>query len=87
MGSGLATVVSAEPGALGDLAVDGTNCLVVPTHDPSEWANALSLVVREHDFRRSLAEHGRQTILSRWTLEHSVDAMVAGFRLGVLQGT
>jgi glycosyltransferase involved in cell wall biosynthesis len=87
MGSGLATVVSAEPGALGDLAVDGTNCLVVPTHDPSEWANVLSLVVREHDFRRSLAEHGRQTILSRWTLEHSVDAMVAGFRLGVLQGT
>lgn len=86
MGSGLATVVSSAPGALGDLAVNGTNCLVVATHDPADWAEALTSVVRDHDLRQSLSEHGRQTIQRRWTIEHSVDAMIAGFRLGVLVG-
>ena len=86
MGSGLATAVSTAPGALGDLAVDGTNCLVVATHDPADWAKALTSLVRDHELRRSLAERGRQTIVRRWTMEHSVDAMIAGFRLGVLAG-
>jgi glycosyltransferase involved in cell wall biosynthesis len=86
MGSGLATVVSSAPGALGDLAVNGTNCLVVATHDPADWAEALTAVVQDHDLRQSLSEHGRQTIIRRWTIEHSVDAMIAGFRLGILVG-
>ena len=86
MGSGLATVVSTAPGALGDLAVNGTNCLVVATHDPADWAEALTSVVQDHDLRQTLAERGKQTIARRWTMEHSVDAMIAGFRLGALTG-
>jgi glycosyltransferase involved in cell wall biosynthesis len=84
MGSGLATVASTAAGALGDLAVNGVNCLVVTTHDPKDWADALTSIVKDHDFRQSLAERGRQTIARRWTMEHSVDAMIAGFRLGAL---
>ena len=84
MGSGLATVASAAPGALGDLAVSRFNCLVVNSHRPSDWAEALERLVRDHDFRRSLGERGRATIARRWTMEHSADAMVAGFRLGLL---
>ena len=84
MGSGLATVVSTAPGALGDLAVSGSNCLVIDGHRPQDWADALERLIREHDLRRSLAARGRATITRRWTMEHSADAMIAGLRLGLL---
>ena len=86
MGSGLATVVSKAPGALGDLGVDGTNCLVVATHEPQDWASALEQLVHNHDLRRALAERGRATIIRRWMIDHSADAMIAGLRLGLLAG-
>ena len=84
MGSGLATVVSTAPGALGDLAVSGSNCLVIDGHRPRDWAEALERLVRDHDLRRSLAARGRATITRRWTMEHSADATIAGLRLGLL---
>jgi glycosyltransferase involved in cell wall biosynthesis len=84
MGAGLATLVSSAPGALGDLAVDGTNCLIVEAHTPEAWAQALSRVVVDPGLRRSLGAKAHQTVARRWTLEHSADAMIAGFRLGGL---
>jgi glycosyltransferase involved in cell wall biosynthesis len=86
MGAALATIVSDAAGALGDLAVDGTNCLVVPTYEPEAWAKALRRVVLDEDLRRALGERAAQTIARRWTLDHSADAVVAGFRLASIVG-
>jgi glycosyltransferase involved in cell wall biosynthesis len=86
MGAGLATLVSNAPGALGDLAVDGVNCLIVPTHEPEAWARALRRVISDQDLRTALGEHAEQTITRRWSLEHSADAIIAGFRLGSMVG-
>jgi glycosyltransferase involved in cell wall biosynthesis len=83
MGAGLATVVSSAPGAVADLAVPDRNCVVVPSHDPRDWAEALARVVSDHELRLALGEAAARTIENRWTMEHSVDALIAGLRLGV----
>jgi glycosyltransferase involved in cell wall biosynthesis len=84
MGTGLATVVSAAPGMVADLCVDGKNCLVVESDDPRAWAAALERLVSDSALRARLGADAARTIERRWTIDHAADAMVAGFRLGGL---
>jgi glycosyltransferase involved in cell wall biosynthesis len=83
MGSGLATITASAPASAADLAVHEGNCLVVEGHDPAAWAEAIYRLVDDDALRRRLAAAGRQTVLGRWTIEHSVDAWIAGFRLAL----
>jgi glycosyltransferase involved in cell wall biosynthesis len=85
MGAGVATVVSSSAGAVADLAVSGHNCLVIDGHEPEAWAEALSLLVEDHELRVSLGAAGANTVRRRWTIDHAADAMLAGFRLGLLR--
>jgi len=84
MASGLAVAVSSNPGAVADLCVPGRNCIVVDGHRPELWAEAIRTLVVDRNLRRSLASNARRTIESRWTIEHSADAFVAGLRLAAL---
>ncbi len=84
MGAGLATVVSSAAGAVADLALSGENCIVVDGHDPIDWAAAIRDLVEDPTRRGAIGHAARQTIARRWTLQHAVDAMTAGLRLGVL---
>jgi glycosyltransferase involved in cell wall biosynthesis len=84
MGSGLAPIVSDGPGAIGDIGVDGRNCVVVRRREPKAWADALERIVLDQDLRRSLGENAARTIASRWTIDHACDAMIAGLRLALL---
>ena len=84
MAAGLAAAVSSAPGAVGDLAVAEHNCLVVEDNEPGEWAAAIARLVDEPELRHRLGDSGRMTVAGRWTIDHSVEAMVAGLRLGVL---
>jgi glycosyltransferase involved in cell wall biosynthesis len=83
MGGGLAAVTAKAPGAVGDLCVEGRTALVMADNDPGRWAQAVSRLVEDQDLRDRLAANGRQTILRRWTMSHSVDAFIAGLRLGL----
>jgi glycosyltransferase involved in cell wall biosynthesis len=84
LGSGLATITAAAPASTADLAVHERNCLVVESHDPKVWAEAIRRVTEDATLPRRLAAAGRRTVLSRWTIEHSVEAQIAGFRLALL---
>jgi glycosyltransferase involved in cell wall biosynthesis len=84
LGSGLATVTAAAPASTADLAVHEHNCLVVESHDPKVWAEAIPRLTEDGALRRRLAAAGRRTIIGRWTIEHSVDAWIAGLRLALL---
>jgi glycosyltransferase involved in cell wall biosynthesis len=84
LGSGLATVTAAAPASAADLAVHERNCLVLESHDPTAWAEAIRRVTEDGALRRRLAAAGRRTVVGRWTVEHSVDAWIAGFRLALL---
>ena len=84
MASGLTVLTSHAPGALADLGVPHHNCIVVNSHDPNDWATAIGTVATDEALRTSLGAGAMMTILSRWTMEHSVDAMIAGLRLGAL---
>jgi glycosyltransferase involved in cell wall biosynthesis len=84
MGAGLAVATAAQPGAVADLCVDGDNALVVPEPDPHAWAEVLERLVGDPALRDRLGAAAASTVRRRWTLEHSVDAWVAGLRLGVL---
>jgi glycosyltransferase involved in cell wall biosynthesis len=86
MGSGLAAIVSEEPGAVADLCVSGVNSLIVKSGGVDDWGAALSRVIEDHEFRLSLGEAAAQTIRKRWTIEHAAEAMLAGVRLGVRIG-
>lgn len=83
MSASLAVVTASTPGAVCDLAVRGHNCIVLDTHEPRQWAEALVRVVQEPELRAGLGEAAARTIARRWTMAHSADAMVAGLRLGM----
>ena len=84
MGAGLAALVSSSAGAVDDLAVDGHNAVVVADHDPVSWARAVSQLIDSPTRVERLGASARQVIENRWSMEHAVDAMIAGLRLGVL---
>ena len=84
MGSGLAVLTSDAPGAVSDLAVDGLNCLIVREQTVEGWARALRRVAQDSGLRRKLGEAARETVRSRWTIEHAAAAMVAACRLSVI---
>lgn len=82
MGAGLATVLTRLPGVAADLCVSGRNCLLVdPADDLHAWASAIGRLVADHDLRRALGSSAAKTIASRWTIEHSAEALWAGLRL------
>jgi glycosyltransferase involved in cell wall biosynthesis len=85
MAAGLPAAVSDLPGATADLGRSAHNCLGVPAHEPGAWARALKRLVEDRALRVRLGGAARLTIRRRWTMEHAVDAMVAGLRLGALQ--
>jgi glycosyltransferase involved in cell wall biosynthesis len=84
MAAGAAVLVARPVGAVGDLAIDRINSLVLDGHDPGLWAAALRELIASHSLRLSLGDHAERTIHGRWTVEHAADAMVAGLRLGAL---
>jgi glycosyltransferase involved in cell wall biosynthesis len=83
MGCGLASAVTSNAGAVEDLCVPDVNCLLVDCHEPEEWASAMEKLCSDADLRASLGRHAAESIAARWTMDHSVDAMLAGLRLGV----
>jgi glycosyltransferase involved in cell wall biosynthesis len=84
MGAGTAVAVSSAAGAAADLAVDGSNCILLTSHDPSAWIEAIKRLALDGDLRRNLGSAGARTVQKRWTIDHAADAMLAGLRLGVL---
>jgi glycosyltransferase involved in cell wall biosynthesis len=87
MGAGVCAVVSPAAGAVADLCIDRTNCLVVAEQKPERWADTISELVTDAALRQTLGTRARMTILRRWTIEHAADAMIAGLRLAVLTGS
>jgi glycosyltransferase involved in cell wall biosynthesis len=85
MGAGTCSVVSPAAGAVADVCVHRTNCIVVGEDQVSSWANAVAELTLNQKLRREIGARGRRTILRRWTIDHAADAMVAGFRLPVLR--
>ena len=84
MAAGLACATSRAPGAVADLCADDENALVVHSHDPRAWAHTIERLVSDDGLCRRLGSRGAKTIDARWTLDHAVDAMAAGLRLGLL---
>ncbi len=85
MAAGLATVTSTAPGAVADLALPERNCLVLDTHDPTEWSEAIRQLAGDRHLRSTVGTAARATVARRWTMDHAVEAMTAGLRLAALQ--
>ena len=69
-----------------DLAANGVNSLIIDGHEADAWGDALAQLLRDPELRHSLGGRARKTVTRRWTIEHAADAMLAGFRLGLLGG-
>lgn len=82
MAAGLAVITASNPGVAGDLPVDGRNALILERHDPSLWAESIRRIVEDAELRATLGEAAAHSVARRWTMAHSVDAMLAGLRLG-----
>ena len=80
----MAVATTRAPGAVADLCVDGHNAMVLSSHQPEEWATALTRLVEDGAApRESLRGEGQtRGIARRWTIDHAADAMLAGLRLG-----
>jgi glycosyltransferase involved in cell wall biosynthesis len=71
--AGLPLIASRRAGAVGDIAVEGENALVIEPGDRGEIAAALRRLVREPDLRERLAE-GSRAVTARHPLEADADA-------------
>jgi glycosyltransferase involved in cell wall biosynthesis len=71
--AGLPLIASRRAGAVGDVAVEGENALVVDPDDRRQIATALRRVVREPDLRERLAA-GSLAVTERHPLEADVEA-------------
>jgi glycosyltransferase involved in cell wall biosynthesis len=84
MGAGVAPIVARSAGAIDDLSVDGHNAIVIDSHEPEQWAVAIDELAADRTLVTDLGSNARRTVEARWTLEHSVGAIMAGLRLGAL---
>jgi glycosyltransferase involved in cell wall biosynthesis len=84
MAAGLPSIASTVPGAVADLVCHGRNGLVASSTDPRSWADAIMALMESSDLRASLGAAAQMTIRRRWTMAHSVEGMMASFRLGAL---
>lgn len=84
MGTGVVPLVSRFAGATDDLAVDRVNAVVLDDLEPQTWATAIEALARSRDLLDRMRKRAARTVEARWTMAHSVDAMVAGLRLGAL---
>jgi glycosyltransferase involved in cell wall biosynthesis len=71
--AGLPLIASRRAGAVGDVAVEGENALVVEPDDPAELVEALRRIVREPDLRERLAA-GSRAVTERHPPEADVEA-------------
>jgi glycosyltransferase involved in cell wall biosynthesis len=71
--AGLPLIASRRAGAVGDVAVDGENALVVDPDDRGEIATALRRLVREPELRERLAA-GSRAVTERHPPEADVEA-------------
>jgi glycosyltransferase involved in cell wall biosynthesis len=71
--AGLPLIASRRAGAVGDVAVDGENAIVIDPDDRAGIAEALRRVVREPELRERLAA-GSRAVTARHPLEADVEA-------------
>ena len=69
-------VVAADVGGLATAVADGVSGLLVPTHDPDDWADAITSVIADPLRRKALGE-GAAAHASRFGWEATVDATLA----------
>ena len=71
--AGLPLIASRRAGAVGDVAVDGENAIVIEPGDRGQIAEALRRLVREPDLRERLAA-GSRAVTERHPPEADVEA-------------
>ena len=71
--AGLPLIASRRAGAVGDVAVDGENAIVIDPDDRAQIVSALQRLVREPDLRERLAA-GSLAVTERHPLEADVEA-------------
>ncbi|HEX2233418.1 MAG TPA: glycosyltransferase family 4 protein [Thermoleophilaceae bacterium] len=80
--AGLPLICSRVAGAVGDVAVEGENALLVDPHDRGQIADALRRIVRDGELRARLAAGSRAV-----TERHPSDADAEAFERAVLRAT
>jgi glycosyltransferase involved in cell wall biosynthesis len=77
--AGLPLIASRDAGAVGDVAVEGENALVIDPDDPAGITDALRRLVREPELRERLAA-GSRAVTERHPVEADVEAWERAIR-------
>jgi glycosyltransferase involved in cell wall biosynthesis len=85
MAAGLGVITSSSSGALPDIAIDGTNCIVVADARAEAWSEAIRCIVETPGLLSQMGSAAARAVRSRWTIEHAAASMLAGFRLGLMR--
>jgi len=76
MAAGKAVIVSDSPG-ISEYVEHGESALVVPCHDAAALAEAIELLLRDHDLRRRLAAGARLRAEQKFSLQAWADRIEA----------
>jgi len=68
-------VVATAVGGVPEMVIDGVTGLLVPAQEPHEMGRALVQLVYDPARRRSMGEAGRNCVVSRYSIERSVEAL------------
>ena len=76
-------VVTTNAGGLSEVFEDGRNAIVVPARDDRALADGIRRLLRDADLARRLAEAGRRSVESEFTVDWMVERTIA-FYEGVM---
>jgi glycogen synthase len=68
-------VVAAGEGGLAETVTDGQNGLLVPFGNVDALASALASLLQDQALARKLGEHGRSTVMARYTWDHTYETL------------
>jgi glycosyltransferase involved in cell wall biosynthesis len=72
-------VLASRVGGLPEIVIDGRTG-VLTENDPTEIREKLEMLLANTDEAHRLGQQGRELVLSRYTLEHMVDATEAAYQ-------
>ncbi len=73
-------VVASDAGGTNEIITDGVNGYVVPIKNSQALADKIEILLRNSDLRCLIAHKGRETVASKFTIEHNADSIESLFR-------
>ena len=86
MVAGCAVVASRDVGAVSEIVLDGITGFLASSGNPSEFARAVLLLIRNEEMRKSFGEAARSRVHAEYTISRNIERLAAVFEDVMMRG-